>query len=116
MSIDSTFCKAHQHSAGEKRTENAETNQDRGLSRGDKNTKIHTIVNALSHPVELSLTPGNVNDGAVAINVLSKLELEGSIVMGDKAYGTKEIREYYRELWGKLLHSAKVEDCGTLRV
>jgi transposase len=33
-----------------------------------------------------------LNDCRVAIEVLSNVELEGSIVMGDKAYGTKEIR------------------------
>jgi len=40
------------------------------------------------------LTPGNINDCAAAVTVLSNVELEGSIVMGDKAYGTVEIREY----------------------
>jgi transposase len=77
-----------------KGAENAETNQDIGLSRGGKNTKIHAVVDALGNPIELCLTPGNVNDCAVAVDVLSNVELEGSIVMGDKAYGTKDIREY----------------------
>jgi transposase len=81
-------------SRGKKGAENAETNQDIGLSRGGRNTKIHAVVDALGNPVELYLTPGNVNDCTVAIDVLSNVELEGSIVMGDKAYGTKEIREY----------------------
>ncbi|MDR1482361.1 MAG: transposase [Synergistaceae bacterium] len=64
------------------------------MSCGGRNTKIHAIVDALGNPVELYLTPGNENDCRVAIEVLSNVELEGSIVMGDKAYGTKEIREY----------------------
>jgi transposase len=48
----------------------------------------------LGNPIELYLTPGNVNDCTAAIDVLPNVEFEGSIVMGDKAYGTKGIREY----------------------
>ena len=58
------------------------------------------VVDALGNPIELSLTPGNVNDCTAALEVLSKVELEGSIVMGDKAYGTKEIREYVESQGG----------------
>lgn len=94
-SIDSTSCKVHQHAAGaEKDAENSETNQDIGTSRGGKNTKIHAVVDALGNPIKLILTPGNVNDNVVAIKTLSGIELTGSVVMGDKAYGTKDIREY----------------------
>ena len=73
---------------------NAETNQDIGLSCGGRNTKIHAVVDALGNPIELKLTPGNENDCTVAVAVLSNVEIEGSVVMGDKAYGTKEIREH----------------------
>jgi transposase len=48
----------------------------------------------LGNPVKLHLTPGNVNDCAVATDVLSGIELTGSVVLGDKAYGTAAIREY----------------------
>jgi transposase len=70
------------------------SNQNIGLSRGGRNTKLHAVVDALGNPVHLYLTPGNVNDCAVAIEVLSGVKFEGSTVMGDKAYGTLEIREY----------------------
>ena len=49
---------------------------------------------ALGNPVQLFLTPGNMNDCAVAIDVLSGVDLSGSTVLGDKAYGTVAIREY----------------------
>jgi len=52
------------------------------------------VVDALGNPVKLYLSPGNVNDCAVAVDVLSGVTLSGSVVMGDKAYGTLEIREY----------------------
>lgn len=44
--------------------------------------------------MKLYLTPGNVNDCAAAVETLSNVSLEGSVVLADKAYGTKEIREY----------------------
>jgi transposase len=77
-----------------KRAENAGYNQDIGLSRGGKNTKIHAVVDALGNPVKLYLTPGNTNDSAVATEVLSCVTLTGSVVLGDKAYGTSTIRSF----------------------
>jgi transposase len=51
-------------------------------------------VDALGNPVKLYVTPGNVNDCVIATEVLGGVTLTGSIVMGDKAYGTAEIREF----------------------
>ena len=51
-------------------------------------------MDALGNPVKLYLTPGNRNDCAVAIDVFSGVELSGSVVLADKAYGTTQIREY----------------------
>ena len=42
----------------------------------------------------LSLTPGNINDCAVAIELLSGVTISGSIIMGDKAYGTLKVRKH----------------------
>ncbi|MDR2523892.1 MAG: transposase, partial [Synergistaceae bacterium] len=64
------------------------------MSCGGINTKIQMFVDALGNPIELNLTPGNVSDCMASIGILSKAELEGSAVMGDKAYGAKEILEY----------------------
>lgn len=52
------------------------------------------VVDALGNPLRLYLTPGNINDCTVAIEVLSGVTLSGSVVLGDKAYGTFKIREY----------------------
>jgi transposase len=73
---------------------NAETNQDIGLSRGGRNTKIHAVVDALGNPVKLYLTPGNITDCTAAIDTLTGLPLAGSVVLGDKVYGSIEIRTY----------------------
>ena len=89
---------------------NSDTNQDIGLSRGGKNTKIHALVDALGNPVVLYLSAGNINDCVVAVDVLKQAELKGSIVMGDKAYGTSDIREYIESEGGThLLHSTQGE-------
>ena len=67
------------------------------MSRGGKNTKIHALVDGLGNPVKLVFTGGNVHDSAVATNVLALTDIHGSIVMGDKAYGSKKIRDYITE-------------------
>jgi len=52
------------------------------------------VVDALGNPVRLFLSPGNVNDNTVAIEVLSGVTLTGSVVLADKIYGAADIREY----------------------
>ena len=42
IEMDSTFCKVHQHAAGARKILG---NQDIGISRGGKTTKIHALVN-----------------------------------------------------------------------
>ena len=44
--------------------------------------------------MRLFLSPGNINDNTVAIEVLSGVTLTGSVVLADKIYGAKDIREY----------------------
>jgi len=54
----------------------------------------------LGNPVALYLTPGNINDCTVAIEVLEGVTLTGSVLMGDKAYGTTDIRDYVESQGG----------------
>ena len=51
-------------------------------------------MDGLGNPVEFLLSPGNDHDSIHAIGILSKIDLEGSNVLGDKAYGTEGIRNY----------------------
>ena len=74
-----------------------ENTQEIGVSRGGKNTKIHALVDALGNPVKLLFTAGNISDITVAIDILSSIDISGSIIMGDKAYGSKDIRDYIVE-------------------
>ena len=76
-----------------KKTENKAV----GRTKGGLNTKIHAIVDALGNPVAFLLSPGNDNDSTHAIQLMNKIDIAGSNLLGDKAYGTKEIRAYINE-------------------
>ena len=52
------------------------------------------MVDGIGNPIKLLFTGGNVHDSAVATDVLSLVDITSSIVMGDKAYGSKKIREH----------------------
>lgn len=43
------------------------------------------------------ITKGQVHDSAVAIEALDNLDIEGSNILADKAYGTVSIRQYIKE-------------------
>ena len=73
---------------------NEEVNQDIGTSRGGKTTKIHALVDALGNPLKLMFTGGNVHDSKIAIPLLSHVDISSSIIQGDKAFNSKEIRSY----------------------
>ena len=65
-----------------------------GVSKGGGNTKIHTLVDGLGNPLAFLLSPGNDHDSKYAIPLLSQIKIDGSNILGDKAYGAKAIREY----------------------
>ena len=76
-----------------KKTENKAV----GLTRGGLNTKIHAIVDGLGNPVAFLLSPGNDHDSTHAVELMRKIDITDSNVLGDKAYGTKEIIAYIKE-------------------
>ena len=71
LCIDSTSIKAHPQSAGAKK--------------------------GLGNPVHFLLTGGNIFDASAAIDLLSGVNISGSNILGDKAYGAKSIRAYIAE-------------------
>jgi transposase len=94
MSMDSSSSHAHQHSAGAKKEAvNSDVNQHIGISRGGKTTKIHVIVDALGNPIHIHLSAGNLHDSTEAETALSDVPLEGTVVLADKAYNSKAIRD-----------------------
>lgn len=78
----------------QKRGVNAENNQFIGVSRGGRTTKIHAVVDGLGNPVHFLLSGGQVHDSKIAVDVLSGIDISGSNILGDKAYGTEKIRAY----------------------
>ena len=89
--MDSTFCKAHQHAAGARKIYG---NQNIGVSRGGKTTKIHALVNEHFQLIGVELSGGNVHDSEMAIKLLSKVTLVGKKVLADKAFCSEEIRNF----------------------
>lgn len=73
-----------------KKTENKAV----GRTKGGLNTKIHAIVDGLGNPVVFFLPPGNDNDSIHAIELMDRIDITGSNLLGDKAYGTNEILTY----------------------
>lgn len=91
VEIDSTFCKVHQHAAGARKILG---NQDIGISRGGKTTKIHALVNENFQLISVLLTGGEIHDSKVAIKLLSKVTLADKKVLADKAFCSEEIRNF----------------------
>lgn len=66
-----------------------------GTTRGGKTTKIHALVNRQGIPVQQSITAGNIQDCREAIPLFDQLPVEeGYNILGDRIYGSKEIRDY----------------------
>ena len=65
-----------------------------GVSRGGRNTKIHTLVDGLGNPLAFLLSSGSDHDSRHAVSLLSQIDIKGSNILGDKAYGAKAIRDY----------------------
>jgi len=82
-----------------KKTENKAVER----TKGGLNTKIHVIVDGLGNPCSLS----NDNDSTHAIELMSKTYIAGSNLLGDKAYGTKEILTYIKEQQCNCRHSSQ---------
>jgi len=53
------------------------------------------------------LSPGNDNDSTHAIELMGMTDIAGSNLLGDKAYGTKEIQAYIEECGATVVISPK---------
>ena len=97
VQIDSTFCKVHQHAAGARKKYG---NQAIGVSRGGKTTKIHALVTENFQLIGLLLSGGNIHDSQCATELLSKVNLDGTTVLGDKAFCSTHIRNFIQTQGG----------------
>ena len=48
----------------------------------------------MGNSIHFALTAGNEHDCVYALDLLSKVDIEGSNILADKAYGSLKIREY----------------------
>lgn len=64
------------------------------ISRGGRTTKTHTLVDGLGNPLAFLLRPGNEHDSIHAVPLLGQINIAGSNILGDKAYGAKTILKY----------------------
>jgi len=90
--IDSTIVRAHQHSAGARKSAGP---QVIGRSSGGRSTKIHVAVDSLGLPVKLILSEGQRHDSPFARDLL----VEGcDKVLGDRGYDSDAFRQQIRDL------------------
>ena len=55
-----------------------------GMSRGGRNTKIHTLVDGLGNPVSFMLSSGNEHDSVRAVPLLKQIDIKDCNILGDK--------------------------------
>ena len=84
--VDSTCCRAHQSSAGARKTNGP---QAIGITRGGRNTKIHAVCDALGNPLRFVLTAGQRHDSKPVPELLGGLQAKA--LLADKAYDSDKI-------------------------
>ena len=77
------------------RKKTADKSVDR--TRGGLNTKLHAVMDGLGNPVDFLLSAKNDHDSVHAVELLKKVEIRGSGVLTDWAYGARAIRPYISE-------------------
>lgn len=101
--VDSTCCRAHQASAGARKTSGP---QAIGITRGGLNTKIHAICDALANPLRFVLTPGQRHDSKPVPELLDGLQAKA--LLADKAYDSDKIVQSAQELGMQVIIPSKV--------
>jgi transposase len=84
--VDSTCCRAHQSSAGARRSSDP---QAIGITRGRRNTKIHAVCDTLGNPLRFVLTAGQCHDSRPVPELLSGLQAQA--LLADRAYDSDKI-------------------------
>ena len=64
------------------------------MSRGGKNIKVHALVTEKFQLIGLLLSGGQVHDSQYVVEILSKVNFEGKIVLGDKDFYSAQIRDF----------------------
>ncbi|MEU9033226.1 IS5 family transposase [Streptomyces sp. NPDC048383] len=110
VSVDSTVCRAHQHSAGARkrgrpgRSEPAD--HALGRSRGGLSTKVHLASDGRARPLSIHVTAGQAGDAPAFEAVMGRIRIprkgpgrprtRPAIVLADRAYSSRAIRGHLR--------------------
>ncbi|MER7540732.1 IS5 family transposase [Streptomyces sp. NPDC097704] len=111
VSVDSTVCRAHQHSAGarEKGLQAPAEPDDHALgrSRGGLSTKVHLAGDSRARPLALRVTAGQAGDAPAFKTVMAAIRVPRSgpgrprtrpdAVLADRAYSSRAIRGHLRQ-------------------
>ncbi|WP_406273636.1 IS5 family transposase [Streptomyces sp. NBC_00191] len=109
VSVDSTVCRAHQHSAGARkrgRPRSEPEDHALGRSRGGLSTKVHLASDSRARPLSIHVTAGQAGDAPAFEAVMAGIRIPRSglgrprtrpaVVLADRAYSSRAIRGHLR--------------------
>ncbi|WRO12506.1 IS5 family transposase [Streptomyces cyaneofuscatus] len=110
VSVDSTICRAHQHSAGARKRGHPDRSEPEdhalGRSRGGLSTKVHLASDSRARPLSIHVTAGQAGDAPAFEAVMAKIRIprrglgrprtRPAVVLADRAYSSRAIRGHLR--------------------
>ncbi|MGY1401326.1 IS5 family transposase [Streptomyces sp. SS10] len=110
VSVDSTVCRAHQHSAGARKRgcpgRSEPDDHALGRSRGGLSTKVHLASDSRARPLSIHVTAGQAGDAPAFEAVMARIRIprrglgrprtRPAIVLADHAYSSRAIRGHLR--------------------
>ncbi|MET4923476.1 IS5 family transposase [Streptomyces sp. PSRA5] len=110
VSVDSTVCRAHQHSAGARKRGLPDQFEPEdhalGRSRGGLSTKVHLAGDSRARPLSIHVTAGQAGDAPAFEAVMAGIRIPRSglgrprtrpaVVLADRAYSSRAIRGHLR--------------------
>ncbi|MFJ8871817.1 IS5 family transposase [Streptomyces sp. NPDC102473] len=110
VSVDSTVCRAHQHSAGARKKGLPDQPEPEdhalGRSRGGLSTKVHLASDSRARPLSIHVTAGQAGDAPAFEAVMAGIRIPRSrlgrprtrpaVVLADRAYSSRAIRGHLR--------------------
>ncbi|MET9591633.1 IS5 family transposase [Streptomyces sp. NPDC006516] len=110
VSVDSTVCRAHRHSAGARKRGRPGRSEPEdhalGRSRGGLSTKVHLAGDSRARPLGIHVTAGQAGDAPAFEAVMARIRIPRSgpgrprtrptTVLADRAYSSRAIRGHLR--------------------
>ncbi|MGX1955212.1 IS5 family transposase [Streptomyces sp. CB02115] len=110
VSVDSTICRAAQHSAGARKKGAPDRSEPEdhalGRSRGGLRTKVHLASDSRARPLSIHVTAGQAGDAPAFEAVMAGIRIprrglgrprtRPAVVLADRAYSSRAIRGHLR--------------------